>query len=91
MTTKARTYFLEDIPATQRRWHIDAIKPDTIVKVLFVPTEEPVIPESMWLRVTEVISEGVYRGTLENKPLGDYADHGDAIDFTVDNVMATKG
>ena len=66
------------------------LREGTLVKCVFelnAPKEHEHFPERMWIRISQVMPEGVYVGRLMNEPLALPLQYGETITFTWKNVI----
>ncbi|HIG57908.1 MAG TPA: hypothetical protein EYQ21_00700 [Flavobacteriales bacterium] len=66
---------------------------DTFVKVMFTGKDD--FTERMWVKVTGIVTDGVYEGTLANQPFGEKEfsplEFGSEIEFASEHIIDITG
>jgi len=72
------------IPCEMERMNVPI---DTFVKVMFTGKDD--FTERMWVKVTKIVTEGVYEGTLANQPFGEMSplEFGTEIEFASEHII----
>lgn len=87
-----KVYELENCVAMNRKhpdtFHIpsgieiQALKVGDYVKLIFVPTDEDLMTERMWVRITGRTIHGGFIGVLDNEPVSVPIQCGDPVTFS---------
>lgn len=88
-------YRLDDVVARNAKWPSfeipsrsvrESCQPGDLVKLVFVPFDQSLPPERMWVKISSVTSVG-YVGTLESTPLSPgLATRGDEVFFRENHI-----
>lgn len=93
-----KVYELENCVAMNRKhpqtFHIPsgkeikALKVGDYVKLIFVPTDEGLLTERMWVRITEKTIHGSFVGVLDNDPVSVPIECGDRVEFSFVHIAS---